>query len=245
MALYLYAIINRPDGDAEFLPQIGSGLQEQPLQLVTKSTLAAVVSDWGQKGSRKPSTTNEAELWRHEQVVEAVMAQTTILPVRFGTILTDETRVQQLLVEHQASFHADLARLTGRVEMGLRVLWNPPSPQSPELSQISQSDQEMVATPGRNYLREQAQRLQAEQAVRTEGQTLVDELAAQLVPFVVDTRMQVLQTERLLLSAAYLVERNAIESLARQIDILRQRYPTLSFLLSGPWPAYHFVSKFS
>ena len=77
--------------------------------------------------------------------------------------------------------------------------------------------------------------------MRAQGETFVAALNATLQPFFVDTRLQILPTERLLLSAAYLVKQTLVASFQAQVAALRERYPSFSFLSSGPWPAYHFV----
>ena len=59
-----------------------------------------------------------------EAVAEVLMADRAVLPVRFGTVLSNEAAVQDVLAAHYADFVASLDRVRGRVELGLRVLWN-------------------------------------------------------------------------------------------------------------------------
>jgi hypothetical protein len=67
----------------------------------------------------------EAEqLLRHEQVIEALMAQRSTLPVRFGTVLSSTAKVLETLAERYDNLLANLVRLAGQVEVGLRVLWD-------------------------------------------------------------------------------------------------------------------------
>ena len=180
--------------------------------------------------------------------------------MRFGAILADAARVQELLVTRRAAFEIDLAHVAGRVEMGLRVLWSPPPPgqvddatlrpfdklRTPPFDQAQgsqvQDTAEASAGLGRRYLQRRATEQRREDAVRAQGKALAAELNARLHPLAADVHMQVLQSERLLLSAAYLVENASLEAFRSQIEALRRTYPDLSFLASGPWPAYHFVS---
>ncbi len=46
----------------------------------------------------------EDNLWQHEAVVEALMTDRTVLPVRFGTVLADEAAIQAVLEAHYADF---------------------------------------------------------------------------------------------------------------------------------------------
>lgn len=237
-ACYLYAITQAPAPD--FLAKVGLGLRDLPLQVVIHGQLAAVMSDWCLPTPTSSHGVAETDLWRHEQVIEAIMAQGRTLPVRFGTTLADVDCVHQLLITRSADFSADLAYVADRVEMGLRILWEPPirAPLSPENSAAGNS---AGFTPGRRYLQQQILKRKQEQAIRAHAETFVAALNATLQPCFVDLRLQILPTERLLLSAAYLVQQTLVDAFQAQVAGLGARYPSFSFLCSGPWPAYHFV----
>src|SRR5204863_2932 len=57
----------------------------------------------------------------HERVVAAVMARGAVLPLRFGTAMTDERSLVALLSERHDDFVAALERVRGRVELGVRA----------------------------------------------------------------------------------------------------------------------------
>lgn len=230
---YLYAIVQTPERTTPLLGQAGPGLRERPLQFVVHNKLAAVISDWPPTALNKLRTPTEGELWRHEQVIEGLMTQLPTLPVRYGTTLADEAQVQQLLAKREADFVADLALVAGRVEMGLRVLWDPPA--NPSVVT------EAHPSSGRHYLQQQLQKHKAEEALRARGQAFGQALNFALQPLVIQWQARVLLTERLLLSAAYLVERKLVDAFQTQVALLEQTYPDLAFLTTGPWPAYHFV----
>jgi len=59
----------------------------------------------------------------------------------------------------------------------------------------------------------------------------------------VENTHQVLVTPRLLLKAAYLVDRERMAIFREEINNLSLAYPTLRFLCTGPWPPYNFVSN--
>jgi len=254
-ACYLYAIVQAtatPQPQAE-LDTVGPGLSDTPLQRIVQDGLAAVVSVWHPTHNEAALAADEADVWRHEQVIEALMERGPTLPVRFGTILADAVRVQELLAARREAFGVDLAHVAGRVDMGLRVMWSPPPPaqvDEPPLRPFDQAQGSQAedsagssAGPGRHYLQRLVIQQRREDAVRAQGKALAAELNARLQPLAADVHMQVLQSERLLLSAAYLVEKASLEAFRSQIEALRRTYPSLSFLASGPWPAYHFVSE--
>src|SRR5205807_2635684 len=56
-------------------------------------------------------------LWDHEAVVEAVMQDGAVLPMRFGSVVDD---VEAFLASRRASLVAALSRVRGAVELGVR-----------------------------------------------------------------------------------------------------------------------------
>jgi hypothetical protein len=47
--------------------------------------------------------------------------------------------------------------------------------------------------------------------------------------------------ERLILNASFLVKREGITAFSNEVERLREKYSTLRFLYSGPWPPHNFV----
>ena len=242
---YWYAIIRAPEPPA--IPAAwGSGLRGGSLRLAQAGALAAVVSDWGQATLNRSSETVDAALvWEHEHVIERIMASCPVLPVRFGTVLAGDERVASVLLERQAVLRADLAHVDGCVELGLRVLWEPPA--TAEAVAVLRDPLQAGApdrpqTPGVQYLLRRAAEEQERQAVRKQGEALANHLSRSLRAGAVDVRQSVLQTERLLLTAAFLVRRSEAAAFVAAVERLRGEYSQLAFLCSGPWPPYHFMS---
>lgn len=234
---YLYAIVQTPEKAAALLTEIGPGLGEQPLRLVVHNALAAVISDYPIAAQKQLRTPTEDELWRHERVIEGFMRHLPTLPVRYGTTLPDEAKVAQLLATRELDFRADLIYVTGRVEMGLRVLWDPPATEEDVVTAGA------PPTSGRHYLQQQLQKHKQQQALRIQGEAVAQALNGALQPLVFEHQSRILLTERLLLSGAYLVERRFVEAFQGQVALLEETYPELAFLVTGPWPAYHFVQN--
>lgn len=244
---YWYAVVSAPeDPQAGPPPSWGSGLRDRPLRLVCAGELAAVVSDWPQATLKRDSESVDPDLvWRHEHVVENIMASTPVLPVRFGTVLAGDAKIQAVLAERQGMFKADLVHVAGCVELGLRVLWEPPAfdPATVHAVMLGNTAQPVnAATPGAHYLLQRAAEEQAHRSIQQAGKTLAAELNQSLRARAVDVRQSVLQTERLLLSAAYLVPNEDVPAFLAAVKRQRSLHPQLAFLCSGPWPPYHFVS---
>jgi hypothetical protein len=223
-ALYLYAITDRLETP---LPE-GSGLEGAALESIVYRDITAIVSPLA-TGQVQPTA---AKVWLHEQIIESLMADRTALPARFGLVLKSPKVAQDDLVERYNTYMADLDRVRGRVELGLRVLWREPSPGSGSATR---------ARDGFTYLMERLAEEQRVQAERREAEAQVAHISRDLVALAVDHVEEVLVSPRMLLKAAYLVEATTIGAFQQAVNEQRDGHPSLSFLCTGPWPAYHFV----
>jgi len=227
--LYLYAITDLPDLPTDLTEP---GLDGAGLREIVWEDLAAVVSSTTD-GAALPT---ESNLWRHEAVVEALMAARAVLPVRFGTMLLDEDAAREILAANSGVFTPNLEHVRGRVEVGLKVLWNEEGVATSGVPRATESDN------GRSYMLARVAEERALGIVRKRAETLSADLHSVLVGLAADSRRHTLATPRLLLTAEYLVGRNQIDAFRGQVDSLSADHPALRFLCTGPWPPYSFVT---
>lgn len=227
--LYLYGIVGFPP---QLVRQI-RGLGGSPVSLVPQADLAALVS----RSRLSPWPLDEAHLTLHEAVVEEVMGSRPILPVRFNSLLRTEAAVLALLDERAEAFRSALGRVEGRVEMGLRVLWGPPGD-----AEVSVEQETRGGGPGTEYLSRRLWQERRRARLLQDGERLIQALQARCHSLAVESRLQRFPTERLLLTGAYLVERDRVDAFREGVAKVREEFSRLSFLLTGPWPPYHFVN---
>lgn len=116
---YLYAIVagvdERKYGDF--------GIDNSHLYTIPQGKISAVVSDVPDKKLR-PERRNLAA---HQGVLKRLMESNTPLPMSFGIIADGPGAIQKILSLNQEAFLAQLHRVEGKVEMGLRVTWDVPN----------------------------------------------------------------------------------------------------------------------
>ena len=195
----LYAIT---DHTTALLPDVA------PLRLVAAGALAAVYAPAGD-GAVSPEA-----LWRHEAVVEALMGERDVLPVRYGTRFDDESAAADAIASRSADLAAALDRVRGAVELSLRAL--DPNARQPD--------------DGAGYLRAQRRRQQARRSLH-EPLAAIARAATERPP----------RPPSELLRAAYLVDRSAVARVTERVERLQDANPGLRLLCTGPWPAYSFV----
>jgi hypothetical protein len=106
---YVYGIVP----SEACLPEGLTGIDRSGVSLVRHGDLAAVVS--GIRADRPLGTRDD--LLAHERVVGAVAAGTTMMPLRFGAVVTTaDAVVEQMLVPHHDWFADVVAELEGLAE---------------------------------------------------------------------------------------------------------------------------------
>jgi hypothetical protein len=121
---YLYGLI-RATEDRDFgpvgLPIVGA---PTPVHTIRVGDIGAVVSNLPTKDRLLPLRRN---LEPHNRVIRDIMNETTIIPMAFGQVARTEAEVVKALKGNLKTIDAELARLDGKVEMTLRVLWDVPN----------------------------------------------------------------------------------------------------------------------
>ena len=178
--LYVYAFTEAPAS----LPDV-TGIDQAPLETHAAGGLEAVVS-------RHDTTPSAAEvaIVAHARVVEALAgANEAVLPARFGGVHKDPDALRAAIAERESELLAALERVRGCVELGVRALAPPP--------------ERTEASSGAEYMR-------ARLDERRELEGLADELDLPLAGLAREATRTVGATERLLLSAAYLVPEGGV-----------------------------------
>jgi Gas vesicle synthesis protein GvpL/GvpF len=107
----VYAITDHP---APPLPSV----ENTVLGAARAGALAAV---WAVVDDERAVVTIDG-LRRHEAIVEALMADRDLLPVRYGTRVPDVATAARLLIEQRDDLSRALAQVRGSVEVALRVV---------------------------------------------------------------------------------------------------------------------------
>jgi hypothetical protein len=175
----------------------------------------------------------ETQILAHEAVIEALMADRTLLPMRFGAILPDTAAVEAFLTARAPQFHADLARVAGCVELSVRGISTSaePTPQSEPAPMPANY------SPGRAYLEA---RLAAER-VRLAHRAEAEALHAQLALLARAALLGPARSPNMPLNAAYLVPHAQVGAFREAVGAAGAATP-LRLLCTGPWPPYSFVT---
>jgi hypothetical protein len=237
---YVYCIIHS-DRQREFgTIGIGGG---QRVYTVAHRDLAAVVSD-------TPiviyDPTRENVL-AHEFVNETVMREHTVIPMSFGTVFRSEDDVSELLRSTYQAFTDVLDKMKDKIEFGLKVLWDREKViqnierENDEIRRLKDEISRHTAS-STYFARRQLGRL-IEGALEEMSMRYVSDIHEALKPSAVASRSNKPIGDRMILNAAFLVDRSAERAFDERVKETSFRYEELlTFKYSGPWPPYNFVN---
>ena len=120
--IYVYAIVPVRSGVDETL---GGDAAADRLGTIATGPFAAVVSNSPQVQSHGRSREElVSQLLVHQKAIERIMLATPLLPVKFGTVASDEAGVRVILEAGKPAFEAAFDRLDGCVQMEILVRWD-------------------------------------------------------------------------------------------------------------------------
>jgi len=237
---YVYCII-KTESSRDF-GRIGIG-EGNPVYTVKHRELAAVVSD---APIRIYDPTRENVL-AHEFVNETVMREHTVIPMSFGTLFRTEEDIVELLKSTYQAFDDVLEKMQDKIEFGLKVLWDRErviaaiEEENEEIRRLKEEINENAQS-STYFARMQLGRL-LETALEDAGNRYVRDIHEALKPAAVASRSNKPIGDRMILNAAFLVERDAEEAFDERVKEISRKYEgLLSFRYTGPWPPYNFVN---
>jgi hypothetical protein len=236
---YVYCIIEARD-PLRFGP-IGVGAEPAEVHTINYRDVAAVVSD---TPLEVYDATRENVL-AHERVNETVMHEHTVIPMSFGTVFKTREDIIELLRGAYDAFRDVLGKMQGKVEFGLKVLWD----RDQIVREIERDDEdvrrlkkEIATQKGSTYFaRVQYGRL-VDQALQARSERYVNDILAGLGESSVATRSNKPIGDKMIMNAAFLVARENESEFDARVKALGARYSKLTFKYTGPWPPYNFVN---
>ncbi len=238
---YVYCIIESTTPRS--FGRIGIGNRQDEVYTIHYEELAAVVSD-------TPlvvyDPTRENALC-HERVQEVAMTEFTVIPMSFGCVFRTEDDIVEFLKDTYDALKDVLQRMRDKIEFGLKVIWDTDT----VMAEIEQENEEIYRLKheilnnqqGSTYFaRMQLGRL-VERARADKSASFVREIYDSLRESAIASRANKVIGDKMILNAAFLVEREKASAFDARVQEIAQRYEgKLNFRYTGPWPPYNFVN---
>ena len=230
MKLYVYCLAEGVD----VLEQPTLGISGAPVRVLKSENLSVLVSELNEDSV--PVTRDNA--LAHAAVVRSVLDHATPLPFRFGTIVTED-QLRSYLSTHKSSLEKKVDSLRGCVEMSVKIIWENSDEKQVEAQDRTEATAEGVGT---SFLAEKRRQIIGDEHRAAKATEISTWLHENLGGLIREEQVTIRPTERLVLAAAHLIDRDKITQYREKAAETCQNRPELHFLLSGPWPPYSFAN---
>lgn len=260
---YVYGVGRVPAGGESAPLQLEGVVPEAPVQRLVHGSLVAFVSmvpasRFGANEIR--SGLADAEWLRgrvlaHERTVEQLCSSLGVVPFRFCTIYRDAAEVSDILARHRADLDQALDRVRDAAEWGVKLYYDREALRR-QVEAASRAMRKLRktltgASPGAQFfLRKKYDRALDGEVVSAiarcveHSRRCLDECAREAVETEVQSPAEHGRPDAMVMNAACLVDERAFSKFKRTLAALQAETAAHGFTyeLTGPWPAYHFVS---
>jgi len=236
--LYVYCIIGT--GEARNFNLKGIGDRGDTVTTIAYGELSAVVSSVPMSNY----VISREVMLCHEEVLEKVMQDYTILPVRFYTVAPNAEEIRRLLRTRYTEFKTLLRELDNKVEVSLKAYWKDMNRVMLALLKHGPSAQRSVAAGQARLVTGIAQAERGSLTALEERPAQMRELLLKsLKPLAVDVRLNNSYGENMILNASVFVDRSREKDLDTLVERLSAQYAeSVAFQYVGPIPPYSFVN---
>lgn len=244
---YIYGVIEAKE-DKDFGP-IGLGGHKDVVHTVRYKDLAAVVSN---SPIIDYNILDKESLMRqlatHQAVVEKVMEDYSVLPIKFGTNARSTGEVEEILKTAYREFKAALEAIDSKIELDLVALWNSNDSDAvfgdilKEEADIRELQCAISLKPSAESLED---RIMLGKMVALALDKRRDEYAAEILDFLKeytdDFRVNRTVADKMITNLAFLIRREEQKRFDARVNELDRRYADkIDFRCVGPLPPYSF-----
>ena len=230
---YIYAVIKGPSGrNFDF-----TGLDDKPLATIGQDDVAYVTSDIGLAEIRP----ERKYLIRHREVLSKLVEQEdVVLPMRFGSIADSGKEITRVISSNRDALAGELQRLSGKVEMGLRVNWTVPNifeymlTIHPELREMRDRLFRGGAKPSQSDMIELGREF--ERIENEDRENHVANVEQFMTPHCVEVRRGESRNEKEVMNLTFLVEKSRKDQYETAVREAAEAFDdNFAFEYSGPW----------
>lgn len=239
---YIYCIVAINNHEPQTFGPLGIGGRGDELYAICFNDIAAIVSN---SPVRKYPVSSENVL-AHEKAVEEVMKNYTVLPVRFVTITEDEGMVKTILEKEYDRFKELLNEIKDKKELGLKAMFKEEVIYKEILEKYVEIKKlkEAIASkpPAKTYYQRMEIGKMVESALEKEKEIYKEDILSALSPLAIETKTNNTYGERMIINAAFLVEKHRELEFDQKVGELDAKYgDKIKFKYVGTLPPFNFV----
>ncbi|MCF8308429.1 MAG: GvpL/GvpF family gas vesicle protein [Bacteroidales bacterium] len=242
----IYAIIltnNNPDKLTSFLTPM-KGISEEILYSVSFKNVSAVIGDIKREDLKK----TKPQIIKYADLIENMKQYYTLLPMQFGSIVDSAKTIKKKLEINYQEINQNLKKVKNKYEYGIKVFGNieklkegfMPTTKS-EFQKTLNSSSASKNSAYRNYVNKKFFKYKQDKVLANFIDSVIEEIKGYLAHFNSLHKFKTEISSRNIIDGVLLIEKDKENELIRIVKDMQNRYPKLTFILTGPWPPYNFI----
>lgn len=227
MKLYAYCLVE----DLDTLDVQVRGIEGAAVRLLRIDEFGVLVSD----GEPDAFPLTRESAIAHDTVVRGVFDQTTLLPFRFGSVVSEQ-QLRHYVATYKPALIKSFAHVRGCVQMDLKIIGQYSKPEAGPLPEADRG-------PGTAFLEKKRRELLGDERHVAEKTELSNLLHKELGDLIREEQIELRPSNTVVLAAVFhLIERANTGRYQQKVQEIRNNRPDLNIRVSGPWPPYSFVN---
>ncbi len=237
---YIYGIIGANEG--RNFGNIGIGGRGDVVTTIGYQCLSAVISNT----PLEKYTISKENMSVHTKVIEKVMKDYTVLPMRFCVVADSAEEVRSLLRKRYIELKGLLKDLDGKIELGVKGFYEEMKPIFAEIVKENKKVKilrDKIAKSSNTYREKIRLGELVANALKEKKKKEAEEIIAPLKKISYDFRNNETTGDEMLINTAFLIDRAREKEFDNQMNELDDRHgKRIRFKYVGPTPPYNFVS---
>ena len=228
MKLYAYCLVE----DLDTLDVPVPGINGAAVRLLKIDEFGVLVSD----GESDAFPLTKESAIAHDTVVRSTFDQTTLLPFRFGSIVSEQ-QLRHYVATYKPALKKSLSHVRGCVQMDLRIIWQHSRPDAAAAPENNERG------PGTAFLEKKRRELLGDEQQAAQIAELSNLLREDLGALIRDEQITLQPSKTAMLATVFhLIESANFQRYQEKVQEIRNIRPDLRIRLSGPWPPYSFAN---
>ena len=243
--LYLYGVVKCESSKP--LGQVGLSTSDNPNEtlLHCKNGLGVVYREMEMEGEEELAASRR-NMVSHQRIIEWMMKDYTVLPFAFGTFMDSIEALDGLIEERKQAFDEQLRKIEGKVELGLKLLWEKMDLIFEEIIQENEEIREKRQYLADHNIQNQDEKIElgkmVEAALDEKKEQMLKKALDRLLPDAIDHKVQKNISDAMFANVAFFVDKSVEKKFDEQVNALSEELGSnVVFKYVGPVAPVNFI----
>ena len=220
------------------------GISGARLYPVSCNDLTVIVSDISKTGF----VADQSKAIEFAGTIESMAQFFTLLPVRFGSLMNSTDAIKEMIERNATEIRQNLLKVENKVEFGLKTLCDSEKLKAALSAESEQkipthqeTDGEIKISVFKEYMNQKLKEHRLEEILLAYVDSVIVEISEYLKKMNALVKFKKMVTANIIIDAVFLLDTELKDELIQSVKEFQSLYPSLGFVLTGPWPPYNFV----